>query len=183
MWVNGFSALQTQSPGKYVTFIQDERYTNDSCRYFKRMLIYFSSPPFYTTHVQLPNENAPISMAIRDDPRFRFFDQCIGAIDGSHIRVFAPLEHHTVLRNRKGFLSQNCLFICDLDFFFTYSLTGCDGSAADATLFNDARSHDLRIPAHRYLLADAGFGTCDALLVPYRGVRYHLKECRQANLM
>jgi hypothetical protein len=52
-------------------------------------------------------------------------------------------------------------------FFFTYLLTGWDGSAADATLWNDAHSHDLRMPPHRYLLADAGFGTYDALLVPY----------------
>jgi len=31
----------------------------------------------------------------------------------------------------------------------------------------------------RYLLEDAGFASCDALLVPYRGVRYHLREWRQ----
>jgi DDE superfamily endonuclease len=146
------------------------------------MLVFFSSHPFYTSNVQLPNSDTPISAAVHADPRFRFFDECIGAVDGTHIRAFAPLEDHTILRNRKGFLSQNCLFVCDLDFYFTYSLTGWDGSVADATLWNDARSHDLRIPQHRYLLADAGFGTCDALLVPYRGVRYHLKEWRQANI-
>ena len=26
--------------------------------------------------------------------------------------------------NQKGFLSQNCLFICNFDMFFTYILTG-----------------------------------------------------------
>ncbi|KAF9219218.1 hypothetical protein BS17DRAFT_657166, partial [Gyrodon lividus] len=53
----------------------------------------------------------------------------------------------------KGFLSQNCLFICDFSFSFIYSLCGWDGS-----------------------IADADFGTCDALLVPYHSVCYHLKE-------
>ena len=86
------------------------------------------------------------------------------------------------MRNQKGFLSQNCLFVCDFDFFFTYALSGGDGSAADATLWNDAHIQDLRIPRDKYLLADAGFGMSDALLVPYRGVRYHLKEWRQAHL-
>ncbi|KIK71789.1 hypothetical protein PAXRUDRAFT_22832 [Paxillus rubicundulus Ve08.2h10] len=38
------------------------------------------------------------------------------------------------------------------------------------------------MPPGKYLLADAGFGTLDALLVPYRGVQYHLKEWCQANL-
>jgi hypothetical protein len=30
-------------------------------------------------------------------------------------------------------------------------------------------------------LADAGFPLCDGLLVPYRGVRYHLKEWGRAS--
>ena len=86
------------------------------------------------------------------------------------------------MRNRKGYISQNCLFTCDFDFLFIYALTGWDGSTADAKLWHDAHTHDLEIPQGKYLLADAGFGTCDALLVPYRGVHYHLKEWRQANL-
>jgi len=146
------------------------------------MLFFFSSPPFYTSQVQLPTQNTSISPTICDNPSFRFFNQCIGAVDGTHIRVFAPSDQHVVMRNRKGFLSQNCLFVCDFQFCFTYCLSGWDGSVADATLWNDARAHDLYMPPGKYLLADAGFGTCDALLVPYRGVRYHLKEWRQANL-
>jgi DDE superfamily endonuclease len=84
--------------------------------------------------------------------------------------------------NRKGYLSQNCLFICDVDFFSIYSLCRWDGSVADAALWNDAHTNDLRIPPGKYFLADAGFGSSDVLLVPYCGVHYHLKEWRQANL-
>ncbi|KAF8838472.1 hypothetical protein BDN67DRAFT_880867, partial [Paxillus ammoniavirescens] len=50
------------------------------------------------------------------------------------------------------------------------------GSIADAALWTDARVNDLCMPEGQYLLADAGFGTCDALLIPYCGVHYHLKE-------
>ena len=32
------------------------------------------------------------------------------------------------------------------------------------------------VPMGKYYLADAGFSHCDALLVPYRGVQYHLAE-------
>jgi hypothetical protein len=85
--------------------------------------------------------------------------------------------------NHKGFLSQNCLFICDFNFNFVYSLCGWDGSMADAALWTDVRVNDLRIPEGQYLLADAGFGTSDTLMVPYRGVRCHLKEWRQANVI
>lgn len=146
------------------------------------MLFFFSGSPFYGSQVQFPTENTPVSPSLAHDPRFRFFHDCIGAVDGTHIRAFTALEDQPYMRNRKGYLSQNCLFICDFDFFFTYALTGWDGSTADANLWIDAHTHDLRMPPGKYLLADAGFGTSDALLVPYRGVQYHLKEWRQANL-
>jgi hypothetical protein len=62
------------------------------------------------------------------------------------------------------------------------SLCGQDSSIADAALWTDTCVNDLHMPEGQYLLADAGFGTCDALLNPYCGVRYHLREWWQANL-
>lgn len=56
-------------------------------------------------------------------------------------------------------------------------MTGWDGASSDATCI-----HDFRVPEGHYLLGDAWFGSCDALLVPYCGVCYHLKEWCQANL-
>jgi hypothetical protein len=63
-----------------------------------------------------------------------------------------------------------------------YTLTGWDGSMSDAALWTDAHVNDLHIPDGRYLLADAGFGSCDALVVPYCSVRYHLKEWYQSHV-
>jgi hypothetical protein len=142
------------------------------------MLFFFSSSPFYGSQVQFPTQDSPIPWSISNDPRYKHFEGCIGAIDGTHIRAFTAADDHVFMRNRKGFLSQNCLFICDFDFLFIFSLCGWDGSVADAALWNDARMHNLRMYPGTYLLADAGFGTSDALLVPYRDVRYHLKEWR-----
>jgi len=69
-----------------------------------------------------------------------------------------------------------------MDFRFQYVLSGWEGSAADSTLFHDARTSDLTILEGKYYLADAGFGACDALLIPYRGVRYHLAEWGRASV-
>ena len=46
-------------------------------------------------------------------------------------------------------------------------LTGWEGSASDARIYNDATSTDLRIPAGKYLLTDAGYVQGMQLLVPY----------------
>ena len=78
-------------------------------------------------------------------------------------------------------LTQNCLAACSFDLRFTYFMSGWEGSAHDSTLFSNARQTDFYIPLAegKYYLADAGFASSDALLVPYRSVRYHLSEWGQ----
>jgi DDE superfamily endonuclease len=147
------------------------------------MTTIFSSPPFYVKYVHLPTANSGVPPEIRSNPKFwPFFKDCLGAIDGSHIHSAPPAVERASRRNRKGFLSQNCLFICSFSLWFLYVLTGWEGSATDARVYEDARAHDLHIPSGRYYLADAGFPQCPELLVPYRGVRYHLAEWGRASV-
>ncbi|KIM57747.1 hypothetical protein SCLCIDRAFT_129664, partial [Scleroderma citrinum Foug A] len=87
-------------------------------RYFKKILIALWSPPFYMSQVQLPMASTPLTAVIDGSPHFRFFHNCIGAVDGTHIHAFICQENHPSMHNRKGFLSQNCLFICDFNFIF-----------------------------------------------------------------
>jgi hypothetical protein len=147
------------------------------------MLDIFASHPFYTTHIHLPIVNAPVSSAICNNPKcWPYFRDAIGAIDGSHIHAFPPSASRHLYYNRKGFVSQNCLFVCDFDLKFMFALTGWEGSATDSRLWGEARNNGLDIPLGKYLLADLGFPSCPQLLVPYRGVRYHLAEWGCANV-
>jgi hypothetical protein len=145
------------------------------------MLIFFSSAPFYNQYVHLPPVGAPTPPKIRNNPKFYpFFKDALSAIDGTHINCNAMAEMRQAARDRKGSITQNCLAICRFDMKFYYIFSGWDGSAADSTMFYDARITDLHIPAGKYYLADAGFPICDALLIPKRGVRYHLAEWGRA---
>jgi hypothetical protein len=49
-------------------------------------------------------------------------------------------------------------------------------------MFHDAHITDLPIVHGKYYLADAGFPICETLLIPYRGVHYHLTEWGRAQL-
>ena len=51
---------------------------------------------------------------------------------------------------------------------FTYILTGWEGSATDAQVWDDALAKGFSVPA--------GFPHCPGLLVPFHGVQYHLQE-------
>jgi len=61
-----------------------------------------------------------------------------------------------------------------------YFVSGWKGSMADSTLFDDAHQTNFYIPRGRYYLADAGFVSSDALLVPYQNLRSHLSEWNHA---
>ena len=127
--------------------------------------------------MHLPDANSPTPLEIRESPKFYpFFEGALGAIDGTHINCTSSAEDRDATRNRKGVLTQNCLAACSFDLRFTYFLSGWEGSTHDSTLFHDAHGTDFFIPKGRYYLADAGFASSESLLVPYRNVRYHLKE-------
>jgi hypothetical protein len=49
---------------------------------------------------------------------------------------------------------------------FVYAYTGWERSATDAQVYEGALSDGLNIPG-KYYLADAGFPSCEALLIPY----------------
>jgi hypothetical protein len=150
-------------------------------RYFREVLFALSSPPFYTKYVYLPSDTTPIPSEIQDNPKFYpFFEGALGAIDGTHINCCPSTTERQSARNRKGGVTQNCLACCTFDLKFQYVLSGWDGSAADAAVYDDARQSDLTVLAGRFYLADAGFGGCDALLIPFRRVRYHLAEWGRA---
>lgn len=122
-------------------------------------------------------EPAPIS----DDcthPRWSWFKGCLGALDGTHIRVKVPVSDKPRYRTRKGEIAVNVLGVCDRDMKFVYVLPGWEGSAADARVLRDAvnRTHGLKVPKGCYYLCDNGYPNSDGFLTPYKSVRYHLNE-------
>ena len=136
---------------------------------------------FYAKWVPLPHNEVPPEI-LHNPKFFPYFCDCLGAIDGSHFHARVSVDDMARFRNRKGWISQNVLVACLFSLIFCYILSGWEGSAGDGRIFEDACRTTLRIPQGKYLLGDAGFPSCDALLVPYRGVRYHLREWEQASL-
>ena len=63
------------------------------------------------------------------------FPQCLGAIDGTHIPIKAPLVHHADYFNRKSFHSVILQAVCDSICFFTDVFAGWPGRAHDARVF------------------------------------------------
>jgi len=127
--------------------------------------------------VKVPEANYHANY-ISSNPKFSpFFDMCIGPLDGSHIPAFIEnTEIKNLFQTNRHGISQNVLAACDFDLIFKYVLAGWEGSAHDGKLLEYALEHGFPQYAGRFWLCDAGFALSLGFLVPYRGVRYHLKE-------
>lgn len=136
----------------------------------------------HSHYISLPLPDTPLASRIYDDDKYYpFFEDCLGALDGTHIPVHIPSSDQARYRNRKGYLSQNVLAVCNFDMQFVYVLAGWEGSAHDGRVLQDAQATGrFRTPKGKYWLGDAGYGCTEFVLAPYRGVRYHLKEQRLA---
>lgn len=76
-----------------------------------------------------------------ENPAFwSHFNDCIGAIDGTHVNVVVPKIKRVPYLNRHNETSQNVLAVCDFDMRFTFVLSGWPGSAHDMRVFKDAVS-------------------------------------------
>jgi hypothetical protein len=84
-------------------------------------------PTFSEVHTNLEN------------PAFwPYFNDCIGAIDGTHVKVVVDKSERIPYLNRHNETSQNVLAVCDFDMRFTFVLSGWPGSAHDMRVFKDA---------------------------------------------
>ncbi|XP_050226165.1 uncharacterized protein LOC126675554 [Mercurialis annua] len=109
---------------------------------------------------------------------YPYFKNCVGAIDGTHVRVKVLKEDASRYRGRKGIPTMNIIAACSFDLKFTYVLPGWEGSASDSRILENSltREDKLKIPKGKFYLVDAGYPLRSGLITPYRSTRYHLKE-------
>ncbi|XP_061362876.1 protein ALP1-like [Gastrolobium bilobum] len=112
------------------------------------------------------------------DNKWKWFKNCLGALDGTHIKVNPLQVDKPRYRTRKGEIATNVLGVCSQDCQFIYVLAGWEGSAANSKVLRNAisRPNGLRVPKGYYYLADVGYMNGEGFLTPYRGQRYHLNE-------
>ncbi|KAJ0020562.1 hypothetical protein Pint_32070 [Pistacia integerrima] len=80
--------------------------------------------------------------------RWKWFKNCLGALDGTYIKVHVPAANIPRYRSRKSEIATNVLGVCTPDMQFIYVLAGWEGSAADGRVLRDAitRRNGLKVP-------------------------------------
>ncbi|XP_021818574.1 uncharacterized protein LOC110760581 [Prunus avium] len=92
---------------------------------------------------------------LRDSRYMPHFKDCIGAIDGVHVKASIPPEDQVPYIGKKGIPTQNIMAACNFDMQFIFACAG------------------------KYYLVDAGYPQMSGYLGPYKGERYHLPDFRR----
>ncbi|MBA0880316.1 hypothetical protein Goshw_000488 [Gossypium schwendimanii] len=82
------------------------------------------------------------------DPRWKLFKNCLGALDGTHIKIRVPIVDKPRYRTRKVDIATNMLGVCTPDMHFVYVIPSWENSIADGRVLRDAisRRHGLTVP-------------------------------------
>ncbi|XP_040203443.1 protein ANTAGONIST OF LIKE HETEROCHROMATIN PROTEIN 1-like [Rana temporaria] len=90
------------------------------------------------------------------------FPNCLGAIDGKHIRLIKPCHSGSQFFNYKKFFSIVLLAVVDADYKFIYVDIGAFGSSADSGVFKHSKfgkklaSNELDLPDNQPLPGTEG---------------------------
>uniref|UniRef100_A0A8C5PGV0 DDE Tnp4 domain-containing protein n=1 Tax=Leptobrachium leishanense TaxID=445787 RepID=A0A8C5PGV0_9ANUR len=120
------------------------------------------------------------------------FPNCLGAVDGKHIRIVKPLQSGSLYQNYKHF-SIGLLAVADANYIFVYVDVGSYGKDSDSTLFrnstlwNEIESGTLNTPRPTPLpgsdvavpyafVGDEAFSLSTHLLCPYSGTHLTVKK-------
>ena len=71
---------------------------------------------------------------------------CIGAIDGTHVSAWALASKQTAFHGRKVLITQNVLAVCDFDMLFKFVYSSWEGTANDSRVFLDALTPENNFP-------------------------------------
>lgn len=127
--------------------------------------------------------------------RYTNFPNCIGAVDGKHIRIVQPSGTGSLYHNYKHFFSTILLAVCDANYCFLYVDVGSYGKSNDSTIFKESMFYKhvseekFNIPASKPItvsdntslpyifLGDDAFGLSKNIMCPYVGKQLpHVKK-------
>ncbi|KAM5180620.1 uncharacterized protein ACMZJ9_001121 [Mantella aurantiaca] len=132
----------------------------------------------------MPNKDKWLEIADMFWDRTKF-PNCLGAIDGKHIRIVMPPTSGSIFFNYKKYFSLVLMAVTDANYHFVAIDVGSYGSAADSTVFQSSvfnqrlTQGQLDIPEPRPLpgtteplipmvfVADEAFGISNNLMRPY----------------
>jgi len=121
---------------------QSVRFGETISRHFSNVLL-----AVLKCHKELLKQPKPI-LEGNTDEWWKYFKNCLGALNGTYIKVNVPEADKSRYRTRKGEIATNMLGVCSPDLQFIYVLPGWEGSDTASRVLRDAfsRPNGLKVP-------------------------------------
>ncbi|XP_064474245.1 putative nuclease HARBI1 [Ornithodoros turicata] len=98
------------------------------------------------------------------------FPGTIGAVDGCHIAIKAPVVEQSAYYNRKDFHSVILQGCCDANLIFTHVYIGSPGRMHDARVYTNSGLEELlkELPGEMHVLGDSAYPLRTYLMRPFK---------------
>ncbi|GKE05196.1 putative nuclease HARBI1 isoform X1, partial [Tanacetum coccineum] len=112
-------------------------------------------------------------------------ENCIGAIDGTHVRASVREHEQAKYIGRKGYATQNIMVACNFNMCFKFAWAGWEGTAHDTRIFLEVIPRpQVNFPCptgDKYYVVDVGYPNIKGYLAPYKGndIHYHIPDFRR----
>lgn len=129
-----------------------------------------------------PNYNHGAEHHVPNLNQHPLFENCIGAIDGTHVQAILPRDERVNFIGRKGIPTQNVLAACDFNLCFTFVHAGWTGTTHDSRMLaRSIHSPEIDFPhpaPGKFYLVDSGFAHRPGYMAPYKGsdILYHFQQ-------
>ncbi|CAG4964994.1 unnamed protein product [Colias eurytheme] len=121
------------------------------------------------------------------------FPNCIGALDGKHVRIWSPKHGGSLFYNYKNYHSVLLLALVDSKYRFIYVDIGAYGKECDSTVYNNSKLNELLLkgqlplptpkplpgsqtPLPFVFIADEGLPLTNNIMRPYPGKHLTIQQ-------
>lgn len=173
IWIFAFNETQRQAAHRF-----------GISQYTVHDIVHKMLPCFLQLHLEFVTMPEPgwLDPAIELSSDDWIFNGCWGALDGTLVDAFVPVDEQASFYTRKKNRAQNVLALVGLDGRFHCVYPGAPGSWHDSRVFRTAIFEGaFEIPNDRYYLADSGYQGCPGVTVPFRSTLYHLQDWRNTH--
>ena len=137
--------------------------------------------------MQMPEMTERWEEVAKGFEKYAHFPNCIGAIDGKHIRIIQTTCTGSLYYNYKFFFSTVLLAVCDANYLFVYVDIGAYGKSSDSAIFTHSLlykklvENTLDVPEPKpistdkttclphVIVGDEAFGIMENVMRPYSG--------------
>ena len=121
-------------------------------------------------YMKLPNTTAEWLAIADDNLRLWNYPNCLGSIDGRHVRIRKPPHSGSLYYNYKGYTSIILMAIADGKYRFIYVNIGAEGSAGDSGCWRNTKFHEQIENGEANIPDDKALPNQEEIIMPYHFV-------------